>query len=67
MPKPLYDPVPISRAGETPQPFQVRARCGHIVIRRMRESTAGVAYGPDVILDAPNGRECDACEKERGA
>jgi len=44
------------------KPFNVRASCGHIVIRKMREATAGVAYTPDVILDAPNGRACDACE-----
>ena len=45
------------------QPFKVRASCGHIVIRKMREATAGVAYSDSVILDAPNGRACEECEK----
>ncbi len=44
------------------KPFQVRASCGHIVIRKMRETTAGVPYTTETILDAPNGRACDACE-----
>jgi hypothetical protein len=44
------------------KPFQVRASCGHVVTRKMREATAGVAYTPDVILDAPNGRACPTCE-----
>ncbi len=48
------------------QPFKVRASCGHIVIRKMREATAGVPYTPDTILDAPSGRACPACE-ERAA
>jgi len=49
---------------EGTKPFKVRASCGHIVIRRMREATAGVPYTPEVVLDAPNGRECDTCETE---
>jgi hypothetical protein len=44
------------------KPFQVRASCGHVVIRKMREATAGVPYTPETILDAPNGRACPACE-----
>lgn len=45
------------------QPFKVRASCGHIVIRKMREATAGVPYTEKTVLDAPNGRACDECEK----
>jgi len=44
------------------QPYKVRTGCGHIVIRRMRESTAGVPYTPETIIEAPNGRPCPACE-----
>ena len=47
---------------ESVKPFKVRASCGHVVIRKMREATAGVPYTPETILDAPNGRACDACE-----
>lgn len=43
-------------------PFQVRTGCGHIVIRMMREATAGVPYTPETIIEAPNGRPCDPCE-----
>lgn len=46
------------------QPFKVRASCGHIVIRKMREATAGVPYTPETILDAPNGRACEECERK---
>lgn len=45
------------------QPYKVRTGCGHIVTRMMREATAGVPYTPDTVIDAPNGRPCDACEK----
>ncbi len=48
---------------ESTQPFKVRASCGHIDIRRMREATAGVPYTPETILDAPNGRACKECEE----
>lgn len=44
------------------QPYQVRTGCGHIVTRRMRPSTAGVAFGPAVVLEAPNGAPCSNCE-----
>jgi hypothetical protein len=44
------------------QPYKVRASCGHIDIRRMRPSTAGVPYSADVVLDAPNGAPCEACQ-----
>lgn len=43
--------------------FKVRTGCGHIVIRRMREATAGVPYTEEVILEAPNGMPCEACQK----
>jgi hypothetical protein len=49
------------------QPYKVRARCGHIVVRPMRAATAGVAYAPSVVLDAPKGRACDACEAKEKA
>lgn len=45
------------------QPFKVRASCGHIVIRKMREATAGVPYTPETVLEAPNGRACEECER----
>lgn len=44
------------------QPYKVCTSCGHIVIRRMRPATAGVAYSEDVVLEAPNGRACEDCE-----
>lgn len=47
------------------QPYRVRASCGHIVIRPMREATAGVPFSEDVVLDAPHGRACEACEAKR--
>jgi hypothetical protein len=50
-----------SYLSESTQPYKVRTSCGHIVIRRMREATAGVAYSESVVLEAPNGRPCDAC------
>src|SRR4051812_29610638 len=42
--------------------YKVRTSCGHIVERNMREATAGIPWSSDVIIDAPNGRPCDACE-----
>jgi hypothetical protein len=51
-----------SRIADTVRPFKVRASCGHIVVRKMRAATAGVPYSEDVVLNAPNGRACDACE-----
>ncbi len=53
-----------TRLVESCKPFKVRASCGHIVIRKMREATAGVAYSPDVVLEAPRGRACPECEGE---
>ncbi len=47
------------------QPFKVRASCGHIDIRRMREETAGVPYTEDTILEAPNGAPCGECQKSQ--
>jgi hypothetical protein len=44
------------------KPFKVRASCGHIVIRKMREATAGVPYTPETILEAHQGRACEQCE-----
>lgn len=58
---------PISQRGDATQPFQVRTGCGHIVIRRMRESVAGVKWSAEVILEAPNGRPCPACEGSAAA
>jgi len=51
-----------SKVEDRVQPFKVRASCGHVEVRSMRAATAGVPYSPDVILEAPNGRACDACE-----
>jgi hypothetical protein len=45
------------------KPFKVRASCGHIEIRKMREATAGVPYTEDTVLEAPRGRACYECEK----
>lgn len=45
------------------RPFKVRTSCGHIVIRPMREATAGVAFRDDVVLEAPHGRACPACRR----
>jgi hypothetical protein len=44
------------------KPYKVRTSCGHIVIRRMREATAGVPFTPDTIIEAPGGRPCEECE-----
>lgn len=49
------------------QPFKVRGSCGHIVIRKMREATAGVPYTPETILEAPNGRACEEREAHKCA
>lgn len=54
-----------SRLIDATKPYQVRTGCGHIVIRRMREATAGVPYTPETIIEAPNGRYCDGCEEIR--
>jgi hypothetical protein len=51
-----------SKVEDRVQPFKVRASCGHVEVRPMRAATAGVPYSPDVILDAPKGRACEACE-----
>ncbi len=48
-------------------PYKVRTGCGHIVIRRMREATAGVPYTESTVIEAPNGRPCEACEKGQHA
>lgn len=47
------------------KPFKVRASCGHIEVRKMREATAGVPYSESVILNAPRGRACEACEAKQ--
>jgi hypothetical protein len=44
------------------QPYRVRTSCGHIVIRRMRPSTAGAPFTPETVIEAPNGRPCEDCE-----
>ena len=54
--------VVTSTIADSVQPYKVRACCGHIVVRKMRAATAGVPYSKDVVLNAPNGRACDACE-----
>jgi hypothetical protein len=45
------------------QPYRVRTSCGHIVLRRMRPSTARVPFSPDVVLEAPGGAPCPECSK----
>jgi hypothetical protein len=54
---------PMSALVDSVQPFKVRASCGHIEVRKMREATAGVPYTPETVLEAPNGRACHECEK----
>ena len=54
-----------SEIAQSVKPYKVRASCGHIVIRPMREATAGVPYSPDVVLDALRGRACDECEAKK--
>lgn len=49
------------------KPFKVRTGCGHVVIRMMREATAGVPWTEETIIEAPNGRTCDECEQKRTA
>ena len=44
------------------KPYRVRTSCGHVVIRKMREATAGVPYAPEVLLEAPEGLPCPACQ-----
>jgi len=46
------------------QPYKVRTGCGHVVVRRMRPATAGVPFTPETVIEAPNGRPCDACERK---
>jgi putative endonuclease len=58
-------PVVFMTIGDSMQPYKVRASCGHVVVRPMRASTAGVPYSSDVILEAPKGRACDACEAKQ--
>ena len=57
--------TPQARMVDRTQPYQVRTGCGHVVIRRMRESTAGVPYTPETIIDAPHGRPCPDCEAKQ--
>lgn len=47
------------------KPYKVRTGCGHVVIRKMRESTAGVPWTEETIIEAPNGRPCEACESAK--
>jgi len=62
-PKPV---LVTSTFAEQVKPYNVRASCGHIVVRKMREAVAGVPYSEAVVLEAPNGRACDACEAKKG-
>lgn len=50
-------------SGDPSHSFRVRASCGHVDVRQMRESVAGVAFdsAAEWQLDAPNGRRCAAC------
>jgi hypothetical protein len=52
----------VSYVSDTTLPYSVRASCGHIVIRRMRPSTAGIPYTPTLVIDRPNGAPCRDCE-----
>jgi len=56
-----------STIADSVKPYKVRASCGHVVVRPMRAATARVPYSPDVILNAPKGRACDACEAKQKA
>lgn len=53
--------APMSRALDVTKPYKVRASCGHLTIRRMREATAGILWSEDVVIDAPNGAPCPDC------
>jgi hypothetical protein len=64
-PRPAQQALFTSAIAESVRPYKVRASCGHIVLRPMREATARVPYSPDVVLDAPKGRACDACEAKK--
>jgi hypothetical protein len=55
----------ISTIADSVRPYKVRASCGHVVVRPMRAATARVPYSPGVLLDAPKGRACDACEAKK--
>lgn len=50
---------------EGTKPFKVRASCGHIEVRRMREATAGVPFTEETVIEAPRGRACGVCELTR--
>jgi len=50
---------------QSTMPFKVRTGCGHIVIRRMREATAGVPFTSETIIEAPNGMPCEDCQREQ--
>jgi hypothetical protein len=54
-----------STSAEGIQPYRVRASCGHVVVRPMTPATAGVPYSETVVIDAPKGRACEACEAKR--
>jgi hypothetical protein len=43
--------------------YKVRASCGHVEVRKMREGTAGVPFDPtaEFQIDAPRGMPCRAC------
>lgn len=48
------------------RPYKVKASCGHVEVRKMRETTAGVAFDPaaEYQLDRPNGMPCPACTND---
>ena len=50
-----------SNLADATQPYNVLTSCGHIVIRRMRPSTAGIPFTPTALLHAPNGAPCPDC------
>lgn len=52
----------VTTSVEKTRPYRVLASCGHVVIRRMREVTAGIPYAPDVLLHAPHGMPCESCQ-----
>lgn len=58
----------VSLVADRCMPFRVRTSCGHVVIRKMREGTAGRPYDVHTIIEAPNGAPCMACEaRSRGS
>jgi hypothetical protein len=44
------------------RPYKVRTGCGHVVTRQMRPATAGIEWSEEVVIEAPGGVPCDACQ-----